>query len=179
MNSTQWDSPLIWQRNQKLSRQAKLKRIQHHQTSFTTNAKGTTLGRKHKRRKDLQKINPKQFKKTVTGSYISIITLNENGLNAPTKRHRLAGRMQTCAGMHLHLPHHSAWPQVVCNYFMLLCSLIMFPLWLAIAIIFHFLSGYWLWKLINIFYYCDYVTIIHLIPLYHDGSTENNRILYH
>ena len=48
----------------------------------------------------------------------------------------------------------------------------MFPLWLAIAIIFHFLSGYWLWKLINIFYYCDYVTIIHLIPLYHDWSTE-------
>ena len=24
------------------------------------------------------------------GTYISIITLNENGLNAPTKRHRLA-----------------------------------------------------------------------------------------
>ena len=29
----------------------------------------------------------------------------------------------------------------------------MFPLWLAIVIIFCFLSGYWLWKLINIFYY--------------------------
>ena len=28
------------------------------------------------------------------------------------------------------------------------------------------------------FYYCGYV-IIHLIPLYHDWSTENNRILYH
>ena len=26
----------------------------------------------------------------VTGTYISIITLNMNGLNAPTKRHRLA-----------------------------------------------------------------------------------------
>ena len=35
-------------RNQKLSRQAKVKRIQHHQTSFTTNAKGTSLGSKHK-----------------------------------------------------------------------------------------------------------------------------------
>ena len=34
-----------------LYRQAKAKRIQHHQTSFTTNAKGTSLGRKHKRRK--------------------------------------------------------------------------------------------------------------------------------
>ena len=32
-------------------RQAKVKRIQHHQTNFTTNAKGTVLGRKHKRRK--------------------------------------------------------------------------------------------------------------------------------
>ena len=37
----------------------------------------------------------------------------------------------------------------------------MFLLWLAIVIIFYFLSGYSLWKLINIFYYCDYVTIIH------------------
>ena len=34
-----------------LSRQATVRRIQHHQTSFTTNAKGTSLGRKHKRRK--------------------------------------------------------------------------------------------------------------------------------
>ena len=33
-------------RNQKLYRQAKAKRIQHNQTSFTTNAKGTSLGRK-------------------------------------------------------------------------------------------------------------------------------------
>ena len=41
----------IWWRNQKLSRQAKIKRIQNHQTSFTTNAKGTSLDRKYKRRK--------------------------------------------------------------------------------------------------------------------------------
>ena len=33
-------------RNQKLYRQAKVKRIQHQQTSFTTNAKGTSIGRK-------------------------------------------------------------------------------------------------------------------------------------
>ena len=39
----------------------KLKRIQHHQTSFTTNAKGTSLGRKHKRRKDLQKQTQNNF----------------------------------------------------------------------------------------------------------------------
>ena len=44
----------------------------------------------------------------VTGSYRSIITLNVNGLNVSTKRHRLAGWMKTCACMHFHL-HHSAW----------------------------------------------------------------------
>ena len=32
----------------------------------------------------------KTIKKMVIGTYISIITLNVNGLNAPTKRHRLA-----------------------------------------------------------------------------------------
>ena len=30
----------------------------------------------------------------VIGTYISIITLNVNGINAPTKRHRLAERIQ-------------------------------------------------------------------------------------
>ena len=34
----------------------------------------------------------------------------------------------------------------------------------------HFTNGFL--KLIKIFYCCDYVTIIHLIPLYHDESTE-------
>ena len=46
----------------------------------------------------------------VIRSYILIITLNANGLNAPTKRHRLVGQMKICACMHFHLPHHSAWP---------------------------------------------------------------------
>ena len=36
------------------------------------------------------KNKPKTIKKMVIGTYISIITLNVNGLNAPTKRHRLA-----------------------------------------------------------------------------------------
>ena len=40
----------------------------------------------------------------------------------------------------------------------------------------HFTNGFL--KLINIFYYCDYVTIIHLIPLYHDWSTEKIIELY-
>ena len=41
----------------------KVKRIQHHQTSFTTNAKGTSLGRKHKKRKRSTITNPKQLGK--------------------------------------------------------------------------------------------------------------------
>ena len=36
----------------------KAKRIQHHQTSSTTNAKGTSLSGKHKRRKGPTKTNP-------------------------------------------------------------------------------------------------------------------------
>ena len=53
----------IWWKNQKLSRQAKVKRIQHHQTSFTTNAKGTSLGKKHKRRKRPTENKPKTIRK--------------------------------------------------------------------------------------------------------------------
>ena len=59
----------IWWKNQKLSRQAKVKRIQHHQTSFTANAKGISLGRKHKRRKRLTENKPKIIKNLVIGSY--------------------------------------------------------------------------------------------------------------
>ena len=69
----------------KLSRQAKVKRIQHHQTSFTTNAKETSLGRKHKRRKRSTENKPKTIKKMVIRSYISKFTSNVNGLNAPIK----------------------------------------------------------------------------------------------
>ena len=86
---------------------SKVKRIQHHQTSFTTNTKGTSLGRKHKRRKRPTENKPKTIKKMVIRSYISIITLNVHGLNAGAKRHRLAGQMKACACMHFHFPHHS------------------------------------------------------------------------
>ena len=65
---------------------SKVKRIQHHQTSFTRNAKGTSLGRKHKTRERPTENKSKTIKKMVTQSYILIITLNVNGLNAPTKR---------------------------------------------------------------------------------------------
>ena len=57
-----------------------------HQTSSTTNAKGPT--RKGPTKK------PQTIKKMVIGTYISIITFNVNGLNAPTKRHRLAEWIQ-------------------------------------------------------------------------------------
>ena len=42
-----------------------------------------SLGRKHKRRKRPTENKPKTIKKMVIESYISIITLNVNGLNAP------------------------------------------------------------------------------------------------
>ena len=41
------------------------------------------------KKKDLQN-QPQIIKTMATGTYISIITLNINGLNVPTKRHRLA-----------------------------------------------------------------------------------------
>ena len=56
--------------------------------SFTTNVKWTYIVKKYKR-KDLQN-QPQTIKKMAIGTYISIITLNVNGLNAPTKRHKLA-----------------------------------------------------------------------------------------
>ena len=37
---------------------------------------------------------PQTIKKMAIGTYISIITLNVNGLNAPTKRHRVAEWIQ-------------------------------------------------------------------------------------
>ena len=43
--------------------------------------------------KDLQN-QPQTIKKMAIGTYISIITLNVSGLNAPTKRHRLAEWIQ-------------------------------------------------------------------------------------
>ena len=92
----------------KLYRQVTVKRIQHHQTSFTTNTKGISLGRKHKRRKRPAESNPKTIRKMVIGSYTLIHILNVNGLNAPTKRYRLAGWMKTCACIQFYVSHHSA-----------------------------------------------------------------------
>ena len=55
--STQQGSHSDLTEKSKVYRQAKVKRIQHNQTSFTTNAKGTSPGRKHRRRKRCTKTN--------------------------------------------------------------------------------------------------------------------------
>ena len=39
----------IWRNNQKLYKLAKAEKIQHHQTSSSTNAKGSSLDRKHRK----------------------------------------------------------------------------------------------------------------------------------
>ena len=67
-------------------------------------------------------------------------------------------------------------PPPNCMQLFYIVRLIMFPLWLAIVIIVYFLSGYQLWKLINIFYYCDYVTITqyHCIMIVNNNK---NRII--
>ena len=47
--------------------------------------KGLIQSRNTRQEKDLQN-QPQAIKKMAIGTYISIITLNVNGLNAPTKR---------------------------------------------------------------------------------------------
>ena len=47
----------------KAFQQSKVKRIQYHQTNFTTNVKGTYIVKKYKRRSKIYKINPKQLRK--------------------------------------------------------------------------------------------------------------------
>ena len=50
---------------------------------------GLIWSRNTRKEKDLQN-QPPTMKKMATGIYISIITVNVNGLSAPTERHRLA-----------------------------------------------------------------------------------------
>ena len=66
--STQQDSCSDLMRNQKIFRQAKVKRIHHQKNSFTTNTKGTPVGRKHKRRKRPTQNKPKTIKKMIIES---------------------------------------------------------------------------------------------------------------
>ena len=59
-----------WWRNQKLFRQAKVKRIQYHQSSFTTNVKGTYIVKKYNRKK-IYKINPEQLENGNRNIYVN------------------------------------------------------------------------------------------------------------
>ena len=61
--------------------------------SFTTNVKGTYISRNTREEKHLQNQCQTVMKMSI-GTYISIITLNINGLSAPIKRHRLAEWIQ-------------------------------------------------------------------------------------
>ena len=61
-------------RNKKLFRQAKVKRTQYHQTSFTTNVKWPYIVKKYEKKKDLQN-QPQTIKKMAIGTYISIIKI--------------------------------------------------------------------------------------------------------
>ena len=59
----------ICQINEKLDWQEKTWRIQHHQTSFITHARGTSLGEKHKNKKQKAYSNkPKEVNKMATGN---------------------------------------------------------------------------------------------------------------
>ena len=58
--STQQGSYLDFKEKSRVYRQTKVKRIQHHQTSFTTSAKGAFIGRKHRRWKRPKKANQKR-----------------------------------------------------------------------------------------------------------------------
>ena len=84
---------------------------------------------------------PETIEKRVIGSYILIITLNVNVLNAPTKRHTdwVDENMHVCTST-----YHIILLDPPNCIIILYCEVnhVSFPLWLAIVIIFCFLSGY-------------------------------------
>ena len=59
-----------------------------------TNVKCIYIVKKYKRRKKILQNQHQTINKMAIGTYVSVITLNVNGLNAPTKRHRLTEWMQ-------------------------------------------------------------------------------------
>ena len=56
----------------------------------TKDSHQTRRGENKRRREEKEQDKSKTVNKMAIRTYISIITLNVNGLNAPTKRHRLA-----------------------------------------------------------------------------------------
>ena len=73
--------------NKEFPRQRKSKRIHLHQASSARDAKGTALRKGRKREREQQRYGGS---KMAMNKYLSIITLNVNGRNAPIKRHRVA-----------------------------------------------------------------------------------------
>ena len=69
---------------------------QEKSTKYNKDSHQTKRGENKRRREEKRatKPNPKQLIKTAIRTYISIIPLNVNGLNATTKRHRLAEGIQ-------------------------------------------------------------------------------------
>ena len=64
------------------------------QLKYTKDSHQTTRGENKKGIKKSNKNKSKSINKMAIRTHISIITLNVNGLNAPTKRHRLAAWIQ-------------------------------------------------------------------------------------
>ena len=79
--------------------QTQAKRIQHHKTSFTTNIRGNSLGKKSKRKEQKRKENrptkiPQNNYENCSRHIYIYDLLNANGLNVPMKRRRLAEWIQ-------------------------------------------------------------------------------------
>ena len=70
------------------SEKQKLREFTNTKPALQQMLKGPTQSRNTREEKDLQN-QPQTIKKMAIGTYISITTLNVNGLNASTKRHRL------------------------------------------------------------------------------------------
>ena len=72
-----------------------LQRNKKNQLKYNTkDSHQTTRGENNRRRKKSNKNKSKAINNMAIRTYISIITLYVNGLNAPTKRHRLAEWIQ-------------------------------------------------------------------------------------
>ena len=72
--------------NKELRSQKKLKRIYLLQTSSARDTKGSAL---RTGRKTMREREEHRYEKMARHKYLSIITLNINGLSAPIKRHRI------------------------------------------------------------------------------------------
>ena len=72
----------------------KLKEFSTTKPALQQTLKGLISIQEIQEKKKIYKIKPQTIKKMAIGTYISIITLNVNGLNAPTKRQRLVEWIQ-------------------------------------------------------------------------------------